>query len=148
MSRPSDYTEELALAICERIADGESLRSICLDDAMPAKSSVFKWLREHEAFSDHYARAREAQADSLADEMLDIADDGSNDWMERKDRQGKSIGWEENGEAIGRSRLRLDARKWIASKLKPKKYGDRTTLAGDDSAPLQIGVSFVATSSR
>lgn len=134
--RPTDYTEELGLAICERIADGESLRSICLLEDMPAKSSVFKWLAIHDQFADHYARARDAQADALADEMLDIADDGSNDWMERSEKKGG--GWEENGEAIGRSRLRLDARKWIASKLKPKKYGDKLDLDHSGGMSIQV----------
>lgn len=138
MGRPTDYTQETALSICERIADGESLRSICLADEMPSKATVFRWLTLHAVFRDQYAHAREAQADSLADEMLDIADDGSNDWMERSEKKGG--GWEENGEAIGRSRLRLDARKWIASKLKPKKYGEKLTseLSGLDGGPLQV----------
>lgn len=138
MGRPTDYTQEIASSICERIADGESLRSICLIEDMPNKSTVFRWLTQHPDFRDQYAHAREAQADSLADEMLDIADDGSNDWMERSEKKGG--GWEENGEAIGRSRLRLDARKWIASKLKPKKYGEKITseMSGLDGAPLQV----------
>jgi hypothetical protein len=102
---------------------------------MPGKATVFRWLGVHEAFRDQYARAREAQADTLADEMLDIADDGDNDWMERKGEDGQSLGWRENGEAIGRSKLRLDTRKWIASKLKPKKYGDKLALGGADDLP-------------
>ena len=125
MARPSTYTRKTAAIICERLADGESLRSICSDDKMPAKSTVFKWLIEHEAFSDQYARAREAQADSLVDELLDIADDGSNDWMEKRNSSGEVAGWQENGEAIRRSQVRIEARKWIAARLRPKKYGDR-----------------------
>lgn len=144
MARPTDYTQETALSICERIADGESLRSICLTEDMPNKATVFRWLTLHDIFRDQYAHARDAQADSLADEMLDIADDGSNDWMERSEKKGG--GWEENGEAIGRSRLRLDARKWIASKLKPKKYGDRTNMAisDPDGERISLAVAFVA----
>jgi hypothetical protein len=139
MGRPSEYSQETALLICERLADGKSLRTICLDEAMPAKSTVFKWLIENQKFSDQYALAREAQADTLVDEMLDIADDGSNDWMERTGKDGTSIGWQENGEAIGRSRLRLDARKWIAAKLRPKKYADRIQqeVTGKDGGPIQ-----------
>lgn len=74
----------MAAKICERLADGGSLRMICRDEDMPAKSTVFDWLADHdrEAFRTKYAYAREAQADSLVDEMTDIADDGSNDWME------------------------------------------------------------------
>jgi hypothetical protein len=90
---------------------------------MPGKATVFRWLGANEEFRDQYARAREAQAEALADEIIDIADDGHNDWMERN--QGDAAGWVQNGEAMQRSRLRVDARKWVASKLLPKKYGDK-----------------------
>jgi hypothetical protein len=105
--------------------DGESLRSICHDEAMPARSTVHLWLANNQEFSDRYAIARDRQADTIFDEILDIADDGSNDWMEKRDEAGGNLGWKENGEAIQRSRLRVDARKWMAGKLRPKKYGER-----------------------
>lgn len=138
--RPSDYTEEIADEICERIADGESLRSICLDDHMPNKSTVFRWLADPEraVFATKYAYAREAQADSLVDEMTDIADDASNDWMERKDKDGNNIGWQENGEALRRSALRISSRQWIAEKLKPKKYGAKLGLTDGSGGPVQF----------
>ncbi len=132
----STYSEETAGRICERIADGESLRSICDDEDMPARSTVFRWLGENEAFQSQYSFAREAQADALFDDMLDIADDGRNDWMEKHNADGEAIGWRENGEAIRRSQLRIDARKWMAAKLRPKKYGDKIEVAGDASNPL------------
>lgn len=114
--------------ICERIANGESLRAICDDEGMPATSTVFLWLADDATFSEQYARAREAQADAVFDDILSIADDGRNDWMERKNADGQNIGWQENGEAIRRSQLRIDARKWMAGKLKPKKYGEKLDL--------------------
>lgn len=123
--RPSSFTQEIADSICEAIADGESLRSICDAEDMPNKATVFRWLAAHVDFRDQYARAREAQADSLFDDMLDIADDGRNDWMERLGREGESIGWQENGEAMRRSQIRIETRKWMAGKLRPKKYGDK-----------------------
>lgn len=125
--RPTDYSEQTVDAICQRIAEGESLRTICFDNEMPALRTVFDWLakEEHENFRIKYARARETQADTLFDEMLDIADDGSNDWMERHDAEGGNLGWRENGEALRRSQLRIETRKWMAAKLKPKKYGDK-----------------------
>jgi len=86
---------------------------------------VFRWLASDEAFREMYARAREAQADTLFDEILDIADDARNDWMEKRSAEGEQVGWQENGEAIRRSQLRIDARKWMAGKLRPKKYGDK-----------------------
>lgn len=139
MGRPSDYSPEIADLICERIADGVSLREICRTENMPSKAAVFRWLAAHAEFRDQYARAREAQADALADELLDIADDGDNDWMERRGEDGQSLGWRENGEAIQRSRLRVDTRKWIASKLKPKKYGDKLAVGGDEEgSPVKV----------
>ncbi len=138
IGRPTSYTEEIALAICERIADGESLRAICDDPEMPARSTIFKWLSENKAFSDQYARAREEQADALFDEILSIADDGRNDWMEKHGKDGECLGWQVNGEALRRSQLRVDARKWMASKLRPKKYGEKIAIGGDkDLDPIQ-----------
>lgn len=138
--RPTDYSEELADAICERLMDGESLRAICADENMPGKTTVFRWLASNETFRDQYAKAREAQAEAMADEMLDIADNGSNDWM--KKNFGEETRWVENAEAIRRSALRIDTRKWIASRLLPKKYGDKTQLTGPDGAsPVQIVIA-------
>lgn len=114
--------------ICDRISNGESLRQICDSEDMPAASTVFIWLSQDSAFSEQYARAREAQADAIFDEILLIADDGRNDWMERKDQEDANMGWRENGEAIRRSQLRIDARKWMAGKLRPKKYGEKLEL--------------------
>jgi hypothetical protein len=139
MGRPSDFSENIADAICDALADGRSLRAICMDEAMPSQSMVFRWLADerYATFRERYAHAREAQADALFDEMLDIADDGSNDWMTKERPDGSS--YEAlNAEHIQRSRLRIDARKWMASKLQPKKYGDKLALAGDSESPLQI----------
>lgn len=133
MGRPSDFTDDIASEICTRLASPRSLRSIALDDDMPDQRTIFRWLAAHEGFRQQYARAREAQADAIFDEVLDIADDGSNDWMERHDSEGGNIGWKENGEAIGRSRLRIDARKWMAGKLRPKVYGERIDVKTEHS---------------
>jgi hypothetical protein len=123
------FTGKIADEICERLAGGESLRSICCDEKMPGQTTVFRWLAANEEFRKQYAHAREAQADALFDEILDIADDGANDWMERKSEDGETLlGWRENGEALRRSALRVDARKWMAGKLRPKVYGDRQAL--------------------
>ena len=129
--RPSDYTPDLADEICARIAEGESVRRICSDDSMPCAKTVFTWLRVHPEFLQQYARAKQESADAFAEDILDIADDGSNDWMERFDKDEKCIGWQLNGEHVQRSRLRVDTRKWLASKLKPKKYGDRLEIDGE-----------------
>lgn len=138
MGRPSDYTQEIADAICERIADGESLRRICTDEDMPAKSTVFRWLSLNTAFSDQYAKAKEEQAESLFDEILDIADDGRNDYMSSVDDEG-GLAYKLMGENIQRSRLRLDARKWMAGKLRPKKYGEK--IEHEHSGSLSVSVN-------
>lgn len=109
--RPSSYTEEVADIICERIVGGESLRAICSDKAMPPASTVFRWLAAHDDFRERYTRAQEARAEAFADEIVSIAD-GSGDH--------------------NRDRLRVDARKWVAARLLPMRYGDRIANRGDD----------------
>lgn len=123
--RPSDYTEELAEIICLRLAEGESLRSVCRDEGMPSKQAVLRWLARNDSFRAQYVRAKEEGAEAIAEELFDIADDGSNDWMEKLDKDGEAIGYQLNGEHVQRSKLRIDTRKWYLSKIMPKKYGDR-----------------------
>ncbi len=133
--RPSKYTPELAATICERIADGEPLRSVCRDATMPDKSTVLRWLGndENAEFRDQYAHAREMQADGLFEEALEIADDVSSDWTEYKD--GKKVF---DHERVQRSRLRVDTRKWAAGKLAPKVYGDKLQHTGDGGGPIRV----------
>jgi hypothetical protein len=125
--RPSLYTEALAAKICRRLAEGETLRAICRDKAMPDKATVLRWLADKKKadFRDQYAHAREMQADALFDEALEIADDASGDWAADKD--GKKTF---DHEHVQRSRLRVDTRKWAAGKLAPKRYGDKLNLGG------------------
>lgn len=117
--RPSDFTQDLADAICAELADGKSLRTVCDMVGMPCRQSVFRWLRTHEGFCGQYARAKQESADAMVDDMLAIADDKTSDHNDR--------------------RIRTDTRKWIASKLKPKAYGDRVALSGaEDGAPIVV----------
>lgn len=127
MGRPSLYTVELGDQICERIASGESLRAICSEEEFPDKATVFRWLAKDQIFRDQYARSKEIQAEYFAEELMEIADDGTNDFVERADKKGnvKVVVDQEN---IQRSKLRVDTRKWIASKLLAKKYGDKLDL--------------------
>lgn len=138
MARPSIYTEDLATLICSRIASGESLRAICREDEMPSLSVVMAWRLAKPEFQEQYAHAREIQAEVFGDELQEIVDDGTNDWMEIRDKKDAVIGWRVNGEAVQRSRLRFDARRWWMSKVLPQRYGDRMTLAGDKDAPLGV----------
>ena len=85
-------------------------------------------MNDVQGFAAHYAKARDAGLEEMADELLEITDDASNDWMERHDPDNP--GFALNGEHVQRSRLRVDTRKWILSKLAPKRYGDRLELGG------------------
>ena len=140
MARPSTFSQETADAICDRLAVGQSLREICRDEAMPGASTVFQWLAKHEKFAEQYARAKSAGIEALAEDILEIADDATNDWMERNGEKGESIGWQLNGEAVRRSQIRIDARKWLLSKLAAKKYGDRVeqSIQGPGGGPVQV----------
>lgn len=138
--RPSTYNAEIAAEICRRLADGQTLREVCRAEGMPPESTVRLWaLDDREGFSAQYARAREIGYFSMADELLEIADDGKNDWMERQDENGGSS-WQLNGEHIQRSRLRADTRKWMLSKALPKVFGDKVTQehTSDPDNPVKV----------
>jgi hypothetical protein len=119
--RPSAFTAELAQEICRRLAEGQTLRAVCRDEAMPQESTVRRWaLEDREGFLAQYATAREIGYQSMADETLEIADDSSQD--EVTDGEGNV---RFNSEFAARSRLRVDTRKWLLSKALPKIYGDK-----------------------
>lgn len=137
--RPTEYTAELAVEITRRLAEGESLREICRDEAFPAESTVRLWaVSDREGFSAHYTRAREAQLDRWSEEILEIADDSSNDWVDRQNSDGSTYEVV-NSEHINRSRLRVDTRKWLMSKLAPKRFGERVTteISGPNGGPIE-----------
>ena len=132
---PARFTPQLAIEICERLANGESLRRICdSDERFPTESAVRQWvIRDVQGFAAQYTHAREIGLDRMADELIEIADDSSRDTTTRID--GSECA---DTEWINRSRLRVDARKWYLSKLAPKKYGDHQSieLTGKDGAPI------------
>lgn len=111
-------------AICAMIAEGISLRKACSRPGMPTVSTVLLRAVKDKAFSEQYRRARLQQADVWFDEIADIADDGSNDWMERQTRSGETIAVL-NHEHVTRSKLRIDARLKIIALMNPKKYGEK-----------------------
>ena len=139
MGRPSTYTLAIADRICGEIAEGKSLRTICKPDDMPAISSIFEWRRTHPDFSERYEKAKQDCADAMAEDILAIADDSSMDWAERVDKDGNKY-YAIDKDNIQRSRLQVDARKWIAAKLKPNRYGDKVELSGDKNAPVSIQI--------
>ena len=112
--------------ILERLTNGESLRAICRTDGFPSEGTVRLWEREDQDFATQYARARDIGCERLADELLSIADDGTNDTFTDKDGNSRT-----DYDVIARSRLRVDTRKWLLSKMLPKKYGERIELAGE-----------------
>ena len=112
--RPSDFTQEIADTICERIADGASLRKICgEDDALPDRRTVLRWLAkdEHEEFRHQYARAQAERADVYFEETMEISDDVA-----------------EDPQAVAKARLRIDTRKWVCARMNPKKYSDKLSI--------------------
>lgn len=128
--RPSSYDQLIADEICSQIAStSKSLKTICESEGMPSVSAVYAWLRVNENFQKQYARAKDDQADFMVEEMMEIADDGRNDLMTIT--RGDESYEVENKEVVNRSRLRVDTRKWIASKLKPKKYGEKVEHSGN-----------------
>ncbi len=131
--RPSIYTKELADKICEEIALGASIRTVCKMEEMPSVATVFSWIRTDEEFSKQYARATQERTEAMSEDILDISDDGTNDWMLVNDREVP------DQEAIQRSKLRVETRKWLMSKMKPKKYGDKLDLtSGGDKLPTPL----------
>lgn len=137
IGRPTAYTEEIAQEICERLASGESLNAICRSEHIPHKVTIMRWLLSEQEiyaeFRNQYTLAREIQYQFMADEIIDIADNASNDWMEREDPNNPGFAF--NGEAVARSRLRVDTRKWFMSKVLPK-FADKQDKEPVDNEKL------------
>jgi hypothetical protein len=126
VGRPSSYTDAVATTICREIALGRSLQQIQRDPGMPSMTSVLRWLDARPEFRTQYARAREQQADYYAAEIVEIAD---------------------TEEDPNKARVRIDARKWVACKLKPKKYGDSKSieLSGVDGGAIRVDSNVTLT---
>jgi len=114
--RPTTFTQQLADQICERIANGETLRAVCRDIQF-APSTVIEWTMNNKTFSEQYAHARQKQADAWADMVVEEA-------------------FNSHDAAIGR--LRVDALKWVASKLAPKRYGDKVEVEQTGTTKIRV----------
>lgn len=123
--RPTDYTKDMADKICEKIANGRSLRSICAEAGMPPMKTIYRWLEANEEFRHQYARARDKQADYFAEEIIEIADSA-----------------EAESAAVSKAKLQIDARKWAASKIAPKKYGDKVEQQITGNLAIQADVKL------
>lgn len=121
-------TPEVVSALFDELATHGSLRRACRDSSMPLERTVRRWCVEDPQFEAAYARAKQMGIEAMVDETVDIADDGTNDWIENYDREGKHIGWKLNGEHIQRSKVRIETRYWLAERLMPKRYGVRSGL--------------------
>jgi len=121
LGRPSDYTQELADEICNRLATGETLRTIIQEPHMPDRATIYRWMEIHESFRDNYTHAKSQQADHYFEQIIDES-------FSSHDAQ------------IGR--LRMDALKWVASKMQPKKYGDKLEIEtkGDSAISIQFAI--------
>lgn len=147
MARPTKYTKKLANEICAQLSGGDSLVKVCKSDAMPCRATIFNWFDDYPEFLDKYEKAKEECADYLVEEMLEIADnevsqvvlvDGvplvvDGEMVKQADQVG-----------VAHARLRVDTRKWAASKLKPKKYGDKITneVTGKGGAPIEMATTI------
>lgn len=118
--RPSTYTEEMGDRICDLLTEGKSLRKICMSDEFPAASTVYVWLDRFPSFAEKYTRAREAATEDMLEDILEIADAKGIDPQEK--------------------RVRIDTRKWVMGRLKPKKYGDKqqVDLGNKDGETFQV----------
>jgi hypothetical protein len=131
MAYSQEDKDNIFNTICEQLQKGRSLRSVIKDEGMPDLSTFYVWLKEDEEKSKHYAYATEARAEMIFEDILKIADDNSSDEVLNED--GIPI---VNHDVINRARLKIDARKWMLSKMIPKKYGERLQHANDPENPL------------
>lgn len=136
VGRPNEYTQEKAREICEMLSMGISLRTICITQTMPAISTVFKWMRENEEFSKQYAQAKQESAEAWHEELAELGDEAI--------RLSQTVDSKASGAVVQAVKLKADNIKWMMSKMKPKKYGDKidmTTNGKDIPTPILGGVT-------
>lgn len=117
VGRPTLYTPELADKICALLSEGISIRTICLSDDMPDKSTFFRWLRIHSELRDQYVRAKRESVDAMGEKILDLSDESVDLAIE--------VDPKASGAVVQAVKLQVDTRKWLMSKLLPKVYGDK-----------------------
>ncbi len=121
--RPSDYTQELADKICSQLSEGISLRTVCLADDMPDKSTIFRWFREKPIFKDQYVQAKEESADAQHEDLAEIGNEAI--------IEAKTVNEKAANAVVSAYKLKADNLKWSMSKMKPKKYGDKLDLSNN-----------------
>lgn len=135
--RPTDYNSELAQEICDRLAEGRSVNSVCQDEDMPDKSQVFRWLAKYEEFRDKYRACLLPRADALSENMIDIAINSLTGEIkttkETKDGTFEEVRISDN---VERSKLIVHTLQWQLARMAPKKYGDKTAVEHSGSIGL------------
>ncbi len=126
IGRPSSYCEEIAREICDRIVQGQSLRTIAEDPDMPSTSCMMTWMAKYPTFQEHYVRARDTRAHARFERLDQVIEDMRNGLIDAHV-----------------ARVEIDTLKWMCARENVKKYGDRIELAGDKDNPLVISVADV-----
>lgn len=139
----SIFTPALFRSICDEISRGKSLREVCRQPEMPHKSTVLRWLREKPELRDQYVQARDDLLEYWASDIIEIADDGTNDTIPGLNKYGDEV-MVPNHANVQRDRLRIDARKWTLSKLQPKVYGDRVEVEHGGEVGLKVDITALS----
>lgn len=126
VGRPSDYTKELGEKICSLVAEGKSLRTVCLNEWSPSMPTIFAWFRKHEEFLNQYERAKEESTNAHLDTIEDLGDLAI--------QHSETADPKAAGAVVSAYKLKADNLKWVMSKLKPKKYGDKVDVTSDGKA--------------
>lgn len=126
MARPSEFTQDIADKICEGLAMGKSLRTVCISEDMPHISTIFNWFRTQKGFIEQYARAKEESADADLEAMEDIGDIAI--------QEAKIVDPKAANAVVSAYKLKADNIKWGMSKKKPRKYGDKVDVTSDGKA--------------
>lgn len=140
VGRPTDYTKELGELICSKVREGNSLSRVLREPNMPTSSPVFQWLTIFPEFKENYEHSVQERTLAMGEEIIDIADDGTNDYMTIT--KGSNTYNIEDKEVTNRSKLRVETRKWLMSKMLPKKYGDKVDVTSDGKAIKGNSIMF------
>ena len=125
------FNQQTSDAVCDLLAEGKSLRAACVDSGT-SPVTILRWSKENTAFLEQYTRAREIGYKLLADEILEISDDSTGDTFTDADGNIRT-----DAERVARSKLRVDSRKWMLSKMLPKIYGDKLEIGSDPDKPFR-----------
>ena len=126
IGRPTLYSKKLADTICTRLSLGESMRSVCRSEEMPEMETIWRWLREKKDFNEQYVRATEERTEAQHEDLLDLGDNAI--------ELSQSVDPKASGAVVQAVKLKADNLRWVMSKMKPKKYGDKVDLTSDGKA--------------